>query len=162
MKTIRSFILICISFIVLATLIWFIKAYKTPPAFRANKSILKNEEGITIKISDFKGQYILLSYFQTWCGDCIQELEDIDALQMKVGKDKLKVMMVSDEPWKKIARFKEKHCNTLDYYQSVETLNSQNIRVFPTTYLLDKDGNVLISKIHSFDWSSDEALQQIK
>lgn len=161
-QTIRSFILICIGLIGLAVVAWYIRAYKMPPEFRENKISLKNESGITTMTSDFKGKYVLLSYFQTWCGDCINELEDIDALQTKVGKDKLKVMMVSDEPWQKIIRFKEKHCNTLDYYQSVETLNSQNIHIFPTTYLLDKDGNVLISKIQSFDWSSNEVLEKIK
>lgn len=161
-KTIRSFILICLGFIGLATIAWFIKSYKMPPTFKEEMSSLKSESGQATNISDFRGQYVLLSYFQTWCGDCIQELEDIDALQMKTGKNKLKVIMVTDEPWKKILRFKEKYCNTLDYYQSVETLNSQNIRVFPTTYLLDKDGKVIMSKIQYYNWSSDEVLEKIK
>lgn len=161
-KTIRSFILICISLIGLVAIAWFIKSYRTPPEIKKDEETLKSEAGITTSISDFKGQYVLLSYFQTWCGDCIQELEDINALQSKVGKDKLKVIMVSDESWEKIIRFKEKHCNTLDYYQSVESLRSQHIRIFPTTFLLDKNGNELIRKTQSFDWSSIEVLEKIK
>jgi peroxiredoxin len=160
-RTIRSFILVCMALIGLTTIAWFFKAYKLPPNFKEDKIILKNEAGEPVRISDFKGQYVLVSYFQTWCGDCIGELEDIDALQTKVGKDKLKVIMVSDEPWKKIIHFKEKHCPTLDYYQSVEALHSQGIRVFPTTYLLDKNGHELISKIQAYDWSSEEVLNKI-
>lgn len=160
-KTIRLFIIICIVFILFAIGAWFIKAYKMPPEL-SETSIIKNEAGVPIRISDFKGQYVLLSYFQTWCGDCIQELESIDALQTNVGKDKIKIIMVSDESWEKIKRFKEKYCNTLSYYRTEESLNSQNIRVFPTSYLLDKDGSILISKIQAYDWSSNEVLKHIK
>lgn len=161
-RTIRLFIFICLILVGLATVIWFIKAYRFPPELNEETSILKNESGITTRISDFRGKYVLISYFQSWCGDCIEELEDIDALQKKVGKDQLKVLMVSDEPWEKILRFKEKYCNTLDYYQSVESLRSQHIRIFPTTFLLDKNGRTLISKIQSFDWSGPEIMQMIK
>jgi peroxiredoxin len=162
LKTISTFIFICILFILFGVIAWYIKAYKTPPDLKVENGMIRDEAGHPNAISDFKGQYVLLSYYQTWCGDCIQELEDIDSLQRKVGKDKLKVVMVSDESWKKINHFKEKYCNTLDYYQSVESLRSQNIRVFPTTYLLDKNGNVILSKIEAFDWSSNEVIQMIQ
>jgi hypothetical protein len=70
--------------------------------------------------------------------------------------------MISDEPWEKIKHFKEKYCNTLDYYQTALSLNSQNIRVFPTTYLLNKNGEVIMSQLQTFDWSSDVVVQLIK
>jgi peroxiredoxin len=152
----------CFIFIAFAVGAWFFKSYKMVPELKMQDLSLKNEQGETIQISNFKGQYVLLSYFQTWCGDCIQELQSIDALQMKIGKDKIKVILISDESWKKINRFKEKYCNTLDYYQTVKSLNSQNIRVFPTTYLLNKNGEVIMSQLKVFDWSSDAVVQLLK
>jgi len=133
-----------------------------PPKLNVETSELIDEVGASVKISDFKGKYVLVNYFQTWCGDCIQELESMDTLQMKVGKDGIKILVISDEPWKKITRFKEKYCNTLAYYQSIKTLNSQNIRVFPTSFLLDPNGELILSKIHSFKWDSEEVLHLIK
>jgi peroxiredoxin len=147
---------------ILAVVLWFYKAYKTVPSLPLYETVLVNEAGESINPSDFKGKYVLVSYFQTWCGSCIQELAGFDALQMKVGKDKLKVMVISDEEMKKVLRFKEKYCNTLDYYHSVQTLNDMNIRIFPTTYLLDKSGNVILSKINYFDWDSEEVVGLIK
>jgi cytochrome c biogenesis protein CcmG, thiol:disulfide interchange protein DsbE len=148
--------------LLLAVAGWFYRAYKTVPALPFYENNITDESGRSVKTSDFKGRYVLVSYFQTWCGSCIQELVSIDILQMKAGKDKLKVLMISDEEMKKILRFKEKYCNTLDFYQSVESLNDISIRVFPTTYLLDKQGNVLMSKINSYDWSSEEVLELLK
>lgn len=153
-------ILFIIAFIFIAS--WFYKAYKTVPDIPAYENTFMNEKGETVNISDFKGRYLLVSYFQTWCGDCIQELPSIDALQTRIGKDQLKVLMVSDEGIEKINHFKEKYCNTLEYFQSKKSLNELKIRVFPTTYLIDKNGVVIISKLEGFDWNSDEIIKLFK
>jgi peroxiredoxin len=157
----RKIILFIAAFIAFAVGAWYFKSYRMVPDLKTGGE-LKNGQGELIEIEHFKGQYVLLSYFQTWCGDCIQELESIDSLQAKVGKDKLRVLMVSDEPWKKINHFKEKYGNTLDFYQSVQSLRSQNIRVFPTTYLLDKNGTIILSKLKIFDWNDNTVIQLIK
>jgi cytochrome c biogenesis protein CcmG, thiol:disulfide interchange protein DsbE len=146
----------------LAVAAWFYKAYKMIPELPAYENDLINEQGQLKKLSSLKGKYVLISYFQTWCGSCIKELPSIDALQQKVGKDKLEVLIVSDEDMGKILRFKEHYCNTLDYYQSVKLLNEINIRVFPTTYLLDPQGVVIMSKLDSYDWNSTEVFTLIK
>lgn len=147
-------------FIAIIIGLWFYNIYRTVPALPFFENDLTNEQGQTIKITDFRGQYVLISYFQTWCGDCIKELPGIDNLQSKVGKNKLKIVMITDEGWAKIIHFKEKYCITLDYYQSIKTLNEQNIRRFPTTYLLNKEGIVLMSKLEGYDWSCDEVFNK--
>ncbi|MCW3083979.1 MAG: thiol:disulfide interchange protein tlpA [Bacteroidetes bacterium] len=150
---------------VLAVLViagWFYKAYRTVPALPAYENNLTDEQGQPVKIADFKGQYVLISYFQTWCGTCIHELPGISELQKIVGKDKLKVLLVSDEGMEKIAHFKERYNNTLDYYQSDKPLKDMSIRVFPTTYLLNKNGEVIFSKLEAYDWNSPEIVNMIK
>lgn len=157
-KTIVSAIFIIVVIVIVG---WFYKSYKTAPALPAYENDLINEQGQAVKIADFKGSYVLISYFQTWCGDCIRELTTIDNLQATVGKDKLKVLMVTDEGWEKTNRFKEKYCNTLDYYQSAKALNELNIRVFPTTYLLNQEGIVIMSKLERYDWNNQEVIDKI-
>lgn len=157
MKTKNIFIILCVIISILITF-WFYSGYRKAPVLPLYENDLINEQGQTIKINDFSGKYVLVSYFQTWCGDCIKELPGIDNLQSELGKNALKVVMVSDESWDKINHFKNKYCNTLEYYQSVKTLREQNIRVFPTTYLLNKEGEVLMSKLEGYNWSSDEVL----
>ena len=154
-------ILLIVIVIVIIIIGYFYKKYKTIPSLPAYQNTLLNEKGEQINLTEFQGTYLLISYFQTWCGDCIEELPTIDALQTKVGKNKLKILMISDEPFEKIIRFKEKYCNTLDYYQTSKKLLEQNIRVFPTTYLLNEKGKIIISKLNAFDWSSEEVVAKI-
>jgi len=146
---------------ILAVVAWFYKAYKMVPALPVYDHELIGEQGNKIKISDLQGHYVLISYFQTWCGTCAKELPGIDALQMNIGKDKLSVLIVSDEPQEKILRFKERFCNTLDYYRTDKPLIDLGIRVFPTTYLLNKKGEVILSKLDAFDWNSEEVKKAI-
>lgn len=140
---------------------WFYKAYRTVPSLPANEHVFVDEQGKDIKLSAFKGQFVLISYFQTWCGSCVRELPSIDALQSEIGKDKLSVLIVSDEPMEKILRFKEKYCNTLNYFRTDKPFTEIGIRVFPTTYLLDKNGDVIMSRLEAFDWNSTEVKNAI-
>lgn len=139
---------------------WYYKAFKTVPALPAYQVDLINEQNQPVKISDFKGQHILISYFQTWCVDCLKELPSIEILQKKIGKEKLKVLLVTDEDQTKINHYKEHYCVTLDCYRTEKSLAQQKIRIFPTTYLLDENGKVIMSKIQAFDWSSDEVIKK--
>jgi peroxiredoxin len=139
---------------------WLYKSYKMVPELPAYDHNLISEKGTSVKISDFKGQFVLISYFQTWCGSCIRELPEIDALQQKVGKENLRVLVVSDEPLEKVLRFKEKYCNTLDYY-TTQPFPDLGIRVFPTTYLLNRNGDVVLSKLDYFNWNTDEVIKII-
>lgn len=141
---------------------WFYKAYKTVPTLPAYENNVTSEQGQPVKIADFKGKYVLISYFQTWCRDCIHELPSIESLQQAVGKEKLQVMLVSDEGMQKIMHFKDRYNPNFDYYQSDKTLHDINIRVFPTTYLLNKDGQVILSKLEEYEWNSPEVVNMIK
>ena len=158
----KKIVPILLLLIIISFTTWYYKSFKTIPILPAYENSFINEQGQPIQLSDLKGSYVLISYFQTWCGNCIQELRSIDALQTIVGKDKLKVLMVSDENFEKINRFKEQHCNTLNYFQTNKPLNELSIRIFPTTYLLDKNGIVVMSKLNEFNWSSEEVLHIIK
>ena len=158
----KKFLTVVFVLAVLAIAGWFYKAYRTVPVLPAYENNLTDEQGKPVKIADFKGQYVLISYFQTWCGTCIQELPSISELQKIVGKDKLKVLLVSDEGMEKILHFKERHNNELDYYQSDKPLNAMSIRVFPTTYLLNKNGEVIFSKLEAYGWNSPEIVNMIK
>ena len=159
MKTRRFFILVLI-LAVIGISAWYYKSFKTVPALPAYEVNLINEQGLPVKLADFKGKYLLISYFQTWCPSCIKELTDIEMLQKKLGAEKLNVLLVTDEDPAKINHFKENYSVKLDFYRTEKSLAEQRIRVFPTTYLLDKNGNIIMSKLEAFDWSKNEVVNK--
>ena len=58
---------------------------------------LPNLDGSTTKLTDFKGQVVILNYFATWCAPCKEELPELEAFQKEYG-DQYKFSY--DQPWR--------------------------------------------------------------
>ena len=126
------------------------------PDLPIGKTSLISENGEKLDIEQMEEPYLLISCVQSWCGDCIRETPSIQALQEKIGKEKLAVVMMSDEEWGKIRRFSELSHSNLPIWQSEKSLADLGVRVFPTTWLLGPDRKVLLAKLEGFDWNSAE------
>ena len=54
-------------------------------------------EGHEVKLSDYRGRYVLINLWATWCGPCITELPAIEHLTAEVPKDRIAVLPVDME-----------------------------------------------------------------
>ena len=141
----------------------FYLLFMRTPKIPIDKTSLLDEKGNNVSISDERGNVMIVSYFQSWCRDCIAEQPELEALQQAVGgEEKLKIFLVSDEDWQKINSVKQLSSTNLTFYQSKKTLKSIGIRRFPTTYLIDKNGNVVEAKQEKIYWNSKEIQEKIK
>ncbi len=112
--------------------------------------------GGEMTFDQLKGKTIFLNFFATWCGPCIAELPDIEALYKKFGKNEgeLAVLGVAnpndqnadayDGSSAELKTFLMKNGVTypviMDFDGSL--FDAYRIESFPTTVMIDKDGNV--------------------
>lgn len=55
--------------------------------------VLKTLDGKPLKLSDFRGKYILLDFWATWCGPCIAEVPNLKDVYETFGGDSRLVMI---------------------------------------------------------------------
>ena len=113
----------------------------------------KLNNGETFTLSDKKGQVILLNFWATWCPPCKAEMPDIQKLYEKSateGEDAVIVLGVAapnmgqEGSEEEIAAFMEEKGYTYPVLMDTEgeLFNSYGIMSFPTTFMIDRDGNV--------------------
>jgi thiol-disulfide isomerase/thioredoxin len=142
------------------TLYFVVFSGKIAPKHPFEKSGLTDDQNTKVAISDFKGKVLIVTYFQSWCGDCRRELPELEALQ-KQFPGQLKVLVITDESFEISKQAKEYLKIDLPFYKSEKTLKEIGIHRFPTTYLLDKKGSVIESKVEGIHWNTKEIQEEI-
>ena len=126
------------------------------PELPVQTTKLINGSGVQYDLQKDDHPYILISYVQSWCGDCIREIPSMVQLQKETGIDKIQLVLISDEPREKIMRIEKRFDGAITVYQSGSSMDEMNIHVFPTTVLLDPDRKILLVKKEGFDWNGEE------
>lgn len=142
------------------TLYFVVFSGRIAPSHPFEKSVLRDEKNTTVSINDFKGNVLIVTYFQSWCTACRQELIELVKLQNHFGND-LKVIVITDESFDISTQVKAYLKIDLPFLKSDKTLKQIGIRRFPTTYLLDKNGNVVESKVEGIHWYNDKIIKEI-
>lgn len=122
---------------------------------------LTDLEGKTFDPASLKNKVYIISYFQTWCGDCVKEQPELQKLKEHFG-DNLEILMVSDEPVEKLSGFKTHFNTSLNIYHSEKSLKKDlGVSAYPTTFLFSKEGKLLVKKVEGINWYNNEILDMI-
>lgn len=117
---------------------------------------LPTPEGKKVQLSDFKGKYVLIDFWASWCPDCRRISPNVEAIAKEYqGKD-LTVVAVSfdidKEAWVKYinrngAPINEVHVSELKKMKESAVAKAFGVQWIPSLYLLDKDGKVLLATV---------------
>jgi peroxiredoxin len=135
-------------------IMWYMRKTIAPKMEFQTSELLLTGNNTKTTINNLKGNVVIVSFFQTWCGPCIQEMYVFDELLASVNSSNLKILCISDEDTNRINMLQSRfNPNKIMFAYSSKSLSSQGIHVYPTTYLLNKKGEVIESKLEGYNWA---------
>ncbi|MDP5008266.1 MAG: TlpA family protein disulfide reductase [Glaciimonas sp.] len=125
--------------------------------------------GIQMPLSQWKGKPLIVNFWATWCGPCVEEMPELNELQGELVKKNIQIIGIGIDSQENIAKFAEKYKITYPLYVA-DTNGTTLLREFgnaagglPFTLLIGADGKVkktLLGAIKFDDLKKDLALLQ--
>ena len=127
------------------------------PVVAAPDFTLTDQYGNTHTLSDYKGKTVFLNFWATWCGPCKSEMPDIQALYESYGENEGDVIILGvagpkteQNPFTNegtqadVEQFLADNSYTFPVVMDLtgEIQSAYAISAFPTTFMIDSNGNV--------------------
>ena len=129
------------------------------------KAVFVDAKGGKHSIGDFKGKYVLVNLWATWCAPCVRELPSLAKLQAAVpGLKVLAVDVEKKKPEDAAAFLKSHQADTLGVYVDTELalLHTFGAYGLPTTVLVDPKGNAIAKAQGPAEWNAPEFVAYFK
>ncbi len=120
-------------------------------------------DGDSRKLSDWRGQVVLLNFWAVSCAPCREEMPSLDALQRQRGGDRFQVLTVATglNPPAAIKRFfAEQEISDLPHLTDprMALARAFGVMAMPVSVLIDAEGNEIARMTGDADWASPAAL----
>ena len=117
-----------------------------------------------IKLSEYKGNLIMLNFWATWCAPCKEEMPTLDNLKLNSNLDNLEIFPINvgkDNIKSSKIFFDDLNIKNLDiYFDGPNNLAKDLLlRGIPTTVLFNKEGKEFARIIGYINFNDDEFLK---
>lgn len=130
---------------------------------------LPGETGQTVRLADFRGKLLLINFWSTTCGPCIEEIPSLNSLQRAYGSRGLAIVGINEDGTlqqmsEDLGRFRKKVPIEFPIAFDGDGSLADVYGTFrlPETYLVDKHGILLRKVVGSIDWSNPTVLADLE
>jgi len=110
--------------------------------------------GDRVKVEDFENKVVVVNFWATWCPPCIAEMPSFQKLYDSY-KEEVVFLFVANDDKQKVSDFLRKSDYDLPVYFEISNrpleMNSNSL---PTTYIINKNGELVLNKTGAVDWNS--------
>lgn len=113
---------------------------------------LKDMEGKTVKLSDYKGKVVFVNFWASWCPPCKAEMPDFNKANAELQKKNEAVILSvnitdgvreTEEKARKYLNDNKINLHVLfDQGGKLASSRDYNISAIPTTFIINKDGSI--------------------
>ncbi|MCK5394624.1 MAG: TlpA family protein disulfide reductase [Gammaproteobacteria bacterium] len=128
---------------------------------------LQNMDEEKKKLSDYRGQVVLLNFWATWCPPCIREMPSMERLHQEINAEGFKVIAVNqmeeiDDVFAFTGQLEIDPTFEILFDKTSQVSQDYAVRGLPTTYLIDKQGNIRYRAVGGRVFNHPEVIKIIK
>jgi thiol-disulfide isomerase/thioredoxin len=123
-------------------------------------------DGKAKQFADFKGHWLLVNLWATWCAPCIKEMPSLDRMQTRLGTA-VDVVAISEDRGGVTAvdRFLADHAVkslAIGLDQTGRVANALKVEGLPTSFLIDPQGRIVAKLEGAATWDIDPTLATLR
>lgn len=129
------------------------------------RSIQINTGQGTISLDSYKGQVIYLDFWASWCTPCKKSFPWLNQIQKKYTNQGFKVIAVNLDKEPELAkRFLQQHPAefVIGYDPEGKIASQLNVQGMPSSFLIDRNGNIVSSHIGFREKNASEMEAKLK
>ena len=141
------------------------RSVESLPAFQAITL-----EGRRLSEADYAGKLVIVNFWASWCGPCVEEIPSFLRLKEALGDD-VQILAVSNDSnredieifLKSFPRFKAPLVEIVhDAPPELTITKLFDVYRLPESYVFDRSGRMVRKVVGTIDWSSDDALGYLR
>jgi thiol-disulfide isomerase/thioredoxin len=126
---------------------------------------LKTVDGVDIKLSQLKGKVVFLNFWATWCPPCRLEMPSMEILYQRFKGRGLEFVAVDiGENNSQVRDFVRDNAYTFPVVldTSGKVSGDFGIQAVPATFIIDRDGKMIIATVGGRDWNTPAILAALE
>lgn len=127
---------------------------------------LKSIEGKTVRLSDFRGKYVVIDFWASWCPDCRKDMADVKRISDRFSKKGVQFVGVSfDKDKQAWGNAIEKYglnytqVSELKNMRDAEVAKAYGIKWIPSYVVVSPEGKVVLSTV--LTWKLEKKLMDL-
>ena len=135
--------------------------YHVAPKIDISKLEIVDANAQKFDIKSLKGKKVIISFYASWCPNCIDELKVLN----KIKNDKLSdimVLAITDESIEKLVSFRDKKQYPFTFMKLTKPFNDIGIVSIPTVYLVNTNNEIVYDKVGYINWEDESTLSHLK
>ena len=119
---------------------------------------LKNLEGKEVSLSEFRGKFVLINFWATWCGPCKIEMPSLETLYQRFKNKNFVMLAISNDMFGEavVKPFVKAHKISFPILldQRLKASNQFGVVSLPSTFMIDPKGKIIGALYGAEDWAT--------
>lgn len=105
---------------------------------------LHTSDGDLVRLAALRGKVVVLDFWATWCGACLEEIPPLEKLQREAASEKMVILGISDEDTPTVSRWREEnHRPFRTLVGAKETSKDYGVSPIPAMVVIDPRGIIV-------------------